>query len=117
MTISAVPGAAPTLTIGVPASTGEDDLPATLASLAASAAQCAGVVEIVVAVNGPDEPAAAAVGAERFAREAGLPLIAPGAAPPATGACVRLLDPPAGTAERRNGEPAHHASAPPGIEE
>lgn len=81
----------PALTIGVPASTGEDDLPATLASLAASAARLDAPVEVVVAVNGPDEPAAAVAGVETFARAAGLPLVAPGATPPATGSCVRLL--------------------------
>ncbi len=81
----------PMLTIGVPASTGEDDLPATLASLWASASALGGAVEILVAVNGPDEPAPAVGGAERFARDAGLPLVAPGDDAPATGSCVRLL--------------------------
>lgn len=81
----------PALTIGVPASTGEDDLPATLASLVASAIRLDVPIEIVVAVNGPDEPAAAVAGVEAFARTAGLPLVAPGASPPATGSCVRLL--------------------------
>jgi cellulose synthase/poly-beta-1,6-N-acetylglucosamine synthase-like glycosyltransferase len=47
--------------------------------------------EIVVAVNGPDEPAPAVAGAEAFARAAGLPLIAPAHEPPPSGACVRLL--------------------------
>ena len=81
----------PALTIGVPASTGEDDLPATLTSLTASAAPIGGAFEVVVAVNGPDEPALAVAGVERFARSAGLPLIAPGGEPPPTGSCVRLL--------------------------
>lgn len=81
----------PAVTIGVPASTGEDDLPASLASLVASAAGLAAPVEVVVAVNGPDEPAAAVAGVEAFARSAGLPLVAPGAEPPASGSCVRLL--------------------------
>ena len=84
----------PALTIGVPASTGEDDLPATLASLTASAAPL-GAVEVVVAVNGPDEPAPAAAGVERFAHAAGWPLVAPGGEPPAQGSCVRLLRLPA----------------------
>ncbi len=81
----------PALTIGVPASTGEDDLPQTLASLYASAAGVDGAVEVVIAVNGPDEPAAAVAGAAVFARAATLPFVAPGEAPSATGSCVRLL--------------------------
>ncbi|MCC6767357.1 MAG: glycosyltransferase family 2 protein [Deltaproteobacteria bacterium] len=81
----------PAATIGVPASTGENDLPATLESLAASAARLDEPVEIVVAVNGPHEPAAAVVGVEAFARSAALPFVPPDAAPPATGSCVRLL--------------------------
>ncbi len=82
----------PALTIGVPASSGEDDLPATLASLAASAAGGTGPVEILVAVNGPDdEPSPAVAGVEEFARSARLPIVRPGATPPPTGACVRLL--------------------------
>ncbi len=80
-----------TLTVGVPASTGEDDLAATLASLAASAARATDAFEIVVAVNGPDEPAPAVAGVEAFARAAGLPLVPPTEPPPAAGACVRLL--------------------------
>lgn len=66
---------APALTIGVPASTSEDDLPATLASLQESAARSGLAYEIVVAVNGPDEPAAAVRGVEQFARERGLMLL------------------------------------------
>ena len=81
----------PALTIGVPASTGEVDLPATLASLAASAAGLEEPFEAIVAVNGPEEPAPAVAGAEAFAHGAGLPLVPPGAAPPACGACVRIL--------------------------
>ncbi len=75
----------------MPASTGEDDLAATLASLAASAARATDAFEIVVAVNGPDEPAPAVAGVEAFARAAGLPLVPPTEPPPAAGACVRLL--------------------------
>jgi hypothetical protein len=79
------------LTIGVPASSSEDDLPAALESLYASALVTGGAIEVVVAVNGPDEPAPAVVGVETFARAHGLPLVAPDQAPPATGSCVRLL--------------------------
>jgi cellulose synthase/poly-beta-1,6-N-acetylglucosamine synthase-like glycosyltransferase len=67
----------PGLTVGVPASTSENDLPATLASLQTSAARFGPSFEIVVAVNGPDEPAAAVGGVETFARQHGLPLIGP----------------------------------------
>jgi hypothetical protein len=81
----------PLLTVGVPASTSEDDLPATLASLYASAARAATAVEVMVAVNGPDEPAPATAGVEAFAAAAGLPLIGPAGTPPAHGSCVRLL--------------------------
>ncbi|MCC6847247.1 MAG: glycosyltransferase family 2 protein [Deltaproteobacteria bacterium] len=91
MTASDPAARPPALTIGVPASVGEDDLPATLVSLAASAAGLGAPFEVVVAVNGPDEPAPAAVGAEAFARRAGLALVPPGAAPPAAGSCVRVL--------------------------
>jgi hypothetical protein len=91
MTMPAAPGQAPALTIGVPASTGEDDLPATLASLVASASGLGGAIEIVVAVNGPDEPAPATEGALQFAREAGLPFVGPDEVPPPTGSCVRVL--------------------------
>ena len=65
----------PALTIGVPASTSEDDLPATLASLAESAARTGTPYEVIVAVNGPDEPAAAVGGVEAFARAHGVPLL------------------------------------------
>ena len=81
----------PALTIGVPASTSEDDLPATLASLYASAAATGHSIEILIAVNGPDEPAPAVVGVEEFARTQGLPLVGLGQTPPAGGSCVRLL--------------------------
>lgn len=82
---------APVLTIGVPASTSEDDLPATLASLYASAVETGADIEVMVAVNGPDESAPAVTGVETFARAQGLPLVGPDEAPPAAGACVRLL--------------------------
>ncbi len=91
MTVPDRDSRAPALTIGVPASTGEDDLPATLASLAASAGGLAAPFEVVVAVNGPDEPAPAVAGAEAFARSAGFPLVPTGAEPPASGSCVRVL--------------------------
>jgi len=84
-------GVPPALTIGVPASSSEDDLPATLASLYASALATGGAVEVMVAVNGPDEPAAAVAGVAVFAGAHGLPLVAPDQTPPATGSCVRLL--------------------------
>lgn len=83
----------PTLAIGVPATTGEDDLPATLASLHASAVSgdAAIVVEVIVGVNGPEGPAPAIAGVEAFARDHGLPFVPPGETPPTTGSCVRLL--------------------------
>lgn len=77
--------------VGVPATTGEDDLPASLASLYASAATTGRAVEVIVAVNGPDEVAPAVDGTVAFARAQGLPFVPPGAAPPADGSCVRLL--------------------------
>jgi len=83
--------APPALAIGVPASTSEHDLPATLASLYASAGAIGGAIEVMVAVNGPDEPAPAAAGVAEFARVHGLPFVPPGAAPPTGGSCVRLL--------------------------
>ncbi len=79
------------LTIGVPASTSEDDLPATLASLYASALAAGQAIEVMVAVNGPDEPAPAVAGVEAFAREHGLPLVRGDDPPPMAGSCVRLL--------------------------
>lgn len=85
-------GLVPTLAIGVPATTGEDDLPATLESLYASAISGEPVaVEVIVGVNGPEGPAPAIAGAEGFARARGLPFVPPDAPPPATGSCVRLL--------------------------
>ncbi|MEO6026395.1 MAG: glycosyltransferase [Candidatus Binatia bacterium] len=83
--------AQPMVTIGVPATTGEDDLPASLASLYASAATTGRAVEVIVAVNGPDEVAPAVDGTATFARAQGLPFVPPGATPPADGSCVRLL--------------------------
>ena len=77
--------------IGVPATTGEDDLPATLASLYGSAAATGRAIEVIVAVNGPGEPAPAVAGVEAFARAQGLPFVPAGAAPPSDGSCVRLL--------------------------
>jgi glycosyltransferase involved in cell wall biosynthesis len=90
--MSAAPPQPPTpgVTVGVPASTSEDDLPSTLASLHASAVRSGLPFEIVVAVNGPDEPAAAVRGVEAFARERGLPLVA-GDDQPARSPVVRLL--------------------------
>lgn len=111
------PGQGPALAIGVPATVGEEDLPATLASLYASAvagdasaaAEDASVVagdasaavgqgrvatigvEVLVAVNGPEGPAPAVAGVEAFARTHGIPLVQPGADPPPSGPCVRLL--------------------------
>jgi len=79
------------VTIGVPATTGEDDLPASLASLYASAATTGRAVEVIVAVNGPDEVAPAVDGTAAFARAQGLPFVPPGATPAADGSCVRLL--------------------------
>lgn len=81
----------PGLTVGVPASTSEDDLPATLASLQLSAAQSGLAYEIVVAVNGPDEPAAAVRGVGQFARERELPLIGADDDAPADWPVVRLV--------------------------
>ncbi len=80
----------PALTIGVPASTSEDDLPATLASLAASAARTGAPYEVVVAVNGPEEPAPAVRGVETFARAHGLPVLAAERAAE-TAAVVRMV--------------------------
>ncbi len=82
---------APALAIGVPATTGEDDLPATLASLYASALGTGRVIEVLVAVNGPEEPAPAVAGVREFARAAGLELVEGAASPPAEGSAVRLL--------------------------
>jgi hypothetical protein len=64
----------PAFTIGVPTSTDEVDLAGTLASLQASAARAGLPYEIVVAVNGPGEPAPAARDARGFAIAAGLTL-------------------------------------------
>jgi cellulose synthase/poly-beta-1,6-N-acetylglucosamine synthase-like glycosyltransferase len=77
--------------IGVPATTAEDDLPATLASLYGSALAAGRPIEVIVAVNGPGEPAPAVAGVEAFARAHGLPFVPAGAAPPSDGSCVRLL--------------------------
>jgi len=65
----------PAFAVAVPASADEQDLPGALASLHASAARAGTSYEIVVAVNGPGEPSAAAAGVRRFAAGAGLPLI------------------------------------------
>jgi hypothetical protein len=67
------------LAIGVPASAGERDVAGALASLNASAVRSGRRYEIVVAVNGPDEPAPAAAGAAAFAAAAGLALVRGGA--------------------------------------
>ena len=58
---------APAFTVGVPASADERDLAATLESVWQSAARMDRPFEIVVAVNGPDEPSPAVVGVEAFA--------------------------------------------------
>ena len=84
--------AAPEITIGVPASAVEKELAGALVSLERSAAHAGRPYEIVVAVNGPEEPAPAAAGAAAFATAAGLPLVADerGPAPPVL-PVVRLL--------------------------
>jgi cellulose synthase/poly-beta-1,6-N-acetylglucosamine synthase-like glycosyltransferase len=79
------------IAIGVPATAVEDDLPATLASLYGSAVAAGRPIEVIVAVNGPGEPAPAVAGVEAFARAHRLPLVPAGAAPPPAGSCVRLL--------------------------
>ncbi len=68
-------------TVGVPASAAEPDIAAALASIRVSADAAAGRYEIVVAVNGPDEPAPALAGVRAFAREAGVALVEEEAAP------------------------------------
>ncbi len=62
-------------TVGVPASAAEPDLTATLASIGASADAAGGRYEILIAVNGPDEPAPALVGVRAFARAVGVALV------------------------------------------
>ena len=62
-------------TVGVPSSTAEPDLAATLASIRASADAAAEPYEIVIAVNGPDEPAPALAGVRAFARACGITLV------------------------------------------
>jgi cellulose synthase/poly-beta-1,6-N-acetylglucosamine synthase-like glycosyltransferase len=69
-------------TVGVPASATEPDLAGTLESIRRSADAAGGTYEIIVAVNGGDEPAALA-GVRAFAATAGVPLVEPdGACPP-----------------------------------
>jgi cellulose synthase/poly-beta-1,6-N-acetylglucosamine synthase-like glycosyltransferase len=82
---------APAVAIGVPATTGEEDLPATLASLYASARDASDAIEVIVAVNGPEEPAPAVAGVAEFARAHALPFVLPDATPPPRGSCVRLV--------------------------
>lgn len=65
----------PAFAVGVPASATEPDVAGTLASVRASADAAGGAYEIVVAVNGPDEPSPALLGARAFAAAASLPLV------------------------------------------
>jgi len=81
----------PALTIGVPARATEEDLPGALASLDASAERAGEPCEIVVAVNGPEEPAPAVAGARAFATARAMPLVAADAEPPPRLPCLRLL--------------------------
>ncbi|MBI3769300.1 MAG: glycosyltransferase [Deltaproteobacteria bacterium] len=62
-------------TVGVPASASEPELAGTLDSIRASADAAGGAYEIIVAVNGPEDPAPALVGARAFADAAALPLV------------------------------------------
>ena len=69
----AMPGAvvAPALTIAVPASASEADLAATLASLDASAARSGRGYELLIAINGPEDPSPALAGVRAFAAAIG----------------------------------------------
>ena len=67
---------APAFTVGVPASADERDVAATLESVWRSAARAGRPYEIVVAVNGPDEPSPAVAGVRAFAAVTGrAPLV------------------------------------------
>src|SRR5205085_6704660 len=75
-----------------PASAAEPDLAATLASIRASADAARRRYEIIVAVNGPADPAPALVGAHAFARAAGVPLVEEERAPsPSVAPVMRVL--------------------------
>jgi cellulose synthase/poly-beta-1,6-N-acetylglucosamine synthase-like glycosyltransferase len=62
-------------TVGVPASASEPELAGTLDSIRASADAAGGAYEIIVAVNGPEDPAPALVDTRAFADAAALPLV------------------------------------------
>lgn len=64
----------PAVTIGIPASAGEQDLAGTLASLRASAERAALRYEMIVAVNGPGAPAPAESGVVAFACAIDIPV-------------------------------------------
>jgi cellulose synthase/poly-beta-1,6-N-acetylglucosamine synthase-like glycosyltransferase len=68
------PDAVRGFSIGIPASATEPDLAGTLHSVHRSAAAAGGVYEILVAVNGSEEPAAALAGIRAFATAATVPL-------------------------------------------
>ncbi len=91
-------------TVGVPASADEPDLAATLASIRTSADGAGVRYEIIVAVNGPAEPAPALDGARAFARAAGIRLIEQEMAP--TGEPLEIpIDAAGRAADRRGGVP------------
>jgi cellulose synthase/poly-beta-1,6-N-acetylglucosamine synthase-like glycosyltransferase len=72
---AATPGSSLRFTLGVPTSAAEPDVAGTLASVRASADVAGGAYEIIVAVNGPDQPGPALLDVREFARSAGLPLV------------------------------------------
>ncbi len=75
MTAPRMPGdAALAFTIGIPASAAEPDLAGTLQSMRRSAVAAGGHFELVVAVNGSEEPAPALAGVRAFAAAAHVPL-------------------------------------------
>ncbi len=86
----------PAVTIGIPASAGEQDLAGTLASLRSSAERAALRYEMIVAVNGPGAPAPAEAGVVAFSRAIAMPVgyedpaarSQPGECPPAKEAGV-----------------------------
>jgi hypothetical protein len=81
--------------IGVPAIATEPDLAGTLQSLRESADAAGGAYEMLVAVNGSEDPAPAVAGARAFAAAAHLPIHEDLEEPPATtaevGPVVRVL--------------------------
>lgn len=90
MTAAGPVAGAVAFSIGIPASSSEPDLAGTLRSMQESAAAAAGPYEIVVAVNGSEEPAPALAGVRAFADATHVPLCE-GPATPNASPVVRVL--------------------------